>query len=62
MPFYTRTTKLGKRRQIQATQYGIENLAQLGLLAALFTGGAVLYGMVFGLRMLPGHSVWISFN
>ncbi|PLB52069.1 hypothetical protein P170DRAFT_401932 [Aspergillus steynii IBT 23096] len=52
VPFYTRTTKLGKRRHIQATQYGIENLAQLGLLAALFTGVALFCGTVFGLRML----------
>ncbi|KAI9035818.1 oxygenase MpaB family protein [Aspergillus affinis] len=52
VPFYTRTTKLGKRNQIKATQYGIEHLAHLGLLAGLMTVLTLFCGTVFGLKML----------
>ncbi|KAH8430682.1 oxygenase MpaB family protein [Aspergillus melleus] len=52
VPFYTRTTKLGKRKQIKATQYGIEHLAQLGLLAGLVAVVTLFCGTVFGVRML----------
>ncbi|PYH89341.1 hypothetical protein BO71DRAFT_110313 [Aspergillus ellipticus CBS 707.79] len=52
VPFYTRTTRLGKRRASKPAPYGIEALAKMGLLAAIFAAVTLLSGGVFALRML----------
>ncbi|PWY92172.1 hypothetical protein BO70DRAFT_424917 [Aspergillus heteromorphus CBS 117.55] len=52
VPFYTRTTRLGKRRVSKPAPYGIEALAKMGLVAAVFAAVTLLSGGVFALRML----------
>ncbi|GES58145.1 Auxin Efflux Carrier superfamily [Aspergillus terreus] len=52
VPFFTRTTRLGKRKNQKANKRGIEALAQLGLLAAVGSAMTLVYGSVYSLRML----------
>ncbi|KAA8642925.1 hypothetical protein EYZ11_009661 [Aspergillus tanneri] len=57
VPFYTRTTRLGKRKEIKTIGYGIEALAQLGLLAAFIAALTLCAGTLFGLRIFAPESL-----
>ncbi|KAJ0416395.1 hypothetical protein BJY00DRAFT_304169 [Aspergillus carlsbadensis] len=52
VPWFTRTTKLGTRKERKATKPGVEVLAQLGVLAACTSAATVLYGTLAGVRLL----------
>ena len=52
VPFYSRTTRLGRRRVSQPAWCGVETLGQLGLLTALLAGVALFCGAIYGFRVL----------
>jgi hypothetical protein len=52
VPWFTRTTRLGTRKERKATKPGVEALAQLGVLAACTSAVTVLYGALSGARLL----------
>ncbi|KAL3477702.1 hypothetical protein BJX99DRAFT_257299 [Aspergillus californicus] len=52
VPWFTRTTKLGTRKERKGSKAGIERLAQLGVLAACTSAVGILYGAMAGARLL----------
>lgn len=52
VPFYSRTTRLGKRRVSQPAWYGVETLGQLGLLTAFIAGVVLFCGTISGIKLL----------
>ncbi|GMF73877.1 unnamed protein product [Aspergillus oryzae] len=52
VPFYSRTTRLGKRRVSQPAWFGVETLGQLGLLTAFLAGVALFCGSISGIKLL----------
>ncbi|KAL4867101.1 hypothetical protein BDV12DRAFT_198581 [Aspergillus spectabilis] len=52
VPWYTRTTKLGTRKERRSSKAGVETLAQLGVLAACTSAATVVYGAITGVRLL----------
>lgn len=58
VPTLTRTTRLGQRRSTKFERPGVENVARLGLLAAL-TGILTLFlGLLFAVRVLPSSQLF----
>ncbi|KAE8349679.1 hypothetical protein BDV28DRAFT_56496 [Aspergillus coremiiformis] len=52
VPFYHRTTRLGKRNPSKPTKYGVETLAQIGLVAAFLAVMGLFCGTLVGFKLL----------
>ncbi|OJJ56640.1 hypothetical protein ASPSYDRAFT_91894 [Aspergillus sydowii CBS 593.65] len=52
VPWFTRTTKLGTRKNRKGSKAGIETLAQLGVFAVCTSAATALYGAIAGARLL----------
>ncbi|KAJ5266596.1 hypothetical protein N7478_009404 [Penicillium angulare] len=59
IPTLTRTTRLGERRTIKFERPGIENLARLGLLAALTAVVALGMGLMLAARVISSNHLQI---
>ncbi|KAL4904431.1 hypothetical protein BDW74DRAFT_168451 [Aspergillus multicolor] len=57
VPWFTRTTKLGTRKERKATKRGIETFAQLGVLAFCTSAVTVVYGAMAGFRLLAQQTL-----
>ncbi|KAL4819840.1 hypothetical protein BDW67DRAFT_124705 [Aspergillus spinulosporus] len=52
VPWFTRTTKLGTRKERKVSKPGIETFAQIGLLAVCTSATTAIYGALVGLHFL----------
>jgi hypothetical protein len=52
VPWFTRTTKPGARKERKVSKPGIETFAQIGVLAVCTSATTAIYGALVGLRFL----------
>ncbi|KAE8387164.1 hypothetical protein BDV23DRAFT_161863 [Aspergillus alliaceus] len=62
VPFYNRTTRLGKRKTSRLTRNGVETLAQIGLLVAFLVLVTLFCGTIFGFKLLAPMIVPAAFT
>lgn len=58
VPTLARTTRVGERRSTKFERPGVENLARLGLLAALTGVVALGMSLIFAARVLPANQLF----